>query len=254
MGEEIRLQKIVAERGYCSRRKAETLILENKIRVNGEIVNVLGTKVDCDAVIEIEGYDLQKIKESKKTFVFNKPIGVICSSKDDRDRTTVIDYFKNENLRLFPCGRLDYNTAGCLLVTNDGELAQLVTHPSSHLNKCYIVTVDGYISNDALKKLHDGVELEDGLTAPAKILIGKRNTAISIFKIIIHEGRNRQVRRMCEAVGHHVRSLYRESVGPITTVGIQRGEYRQLSEEEIVEIKSLCKENQRKNIIPNYKK
>lgn len=254
MDELVRLQKVIAERGYCSRRKAESLITEGLVKVNGEVVSTLGVKVSPDAYIEIEGMDIDEIRESKKTYVFNKPLGVITTSHDDRGRTTVVDYFTNEKIRLYPVGRLDINTSGCLLVTNDGELAQLVTHPSSHLNKSYIVTVKGFITDEELKALHEGVMLEDGLTAPARVLIGQRNKDFSIFKIIIHEGRNRQVRRMCEAINHKVIKLSRESVGPITCIGIKKGEYRKLSEEEVQEIKTLCHEAQRKNIIPSYKK
>lgn len=254
MEELVRLQKVIAERGFCSRRKAEELILENKVKVNGQIISTLGIKVPVDAEIEIEGYDLHEIKESKKTFVFNKPLGVVSTSHDDRNRPTVVDFFEKEGLRLYSVGRLDFNTSGCLLVTNDGELSQLVTHPSSHMNKTYIVTVKGCITDEALRTLHNGVLLEDGMTEKAKVLLGKRNKEVSIFKIIIHEGRNRQVRRMCEAVGYEVKSLYRESVGSITCVGLARGQYRQLSQEEVDELKSICKENQKVNIIPEHKK
>lgn len=254
MEELVRLQKVVADRGFCSRRKAEEYILEGKVKVNGEVVTALGCKVDPNAKIEVIGIDVNEVKNNKRTYVFNKPLGVVTTTKDDRGRPTIIDYFKGVEDRLYPCGRLDVNTAGCLLVTNDGELAQLVTHPSSHLDKCYIVTVNGFVTNEELKRLHDGVYLEDGLTAPAKIMLGKRNQDITIFKIIIHEGRKRQVRRMCEEIGHRVKSLYRESVGPITCVGVQRGEYRLLSDEEVNEIKTLCLEAKKKNIIPEYKK
>lgn len=253
MEELIRLQKVIAERGFCSRRKAETLILDGKVKVNGEIITELGTKILDTAEIEIEGYDINNIKESKKTFVFNKPLGVVSTSHDDRNRPTIVDFFEKEGLRLYSVGRLDFNTSGCLLVTNDGELSQLVTHPSSHMNKTYIVTVFGFISDSALQNLQKGVMLQDGMTEKAKVLLGKRTKEVSIFKIIIHEGRNRQVRRMCEAVGYKVKSLYRESVGPITCYGLSRGQYRQLSEEEVNEIKEICKNNQKTNIIPEYK-
>lgn len=254
MEELIRLQKVIAERGFCSRRKAESLILENKVKVDGQIVNTLGIKISPNALIEIEGFDAKKIKESKKTYVFNKPLGVVSTSHDDRNRPTVVEYFSKEGVRVYSVGRLDVNTAGCILVTNDGELSQLVTHPSSHLNKTYVVTVFGYIEDEDLIKLQRGVMLSDGMTQKAKVLVGKRTKEISIFKLIIHEGRNRQVRRMCEAVGHKVKNLYRESVGPITCIGLNRGEYRLLSNEEVEEIKSMCRENQKNNVIPSYKK
>ena len=186
--EEIRLQKVIAERGYCSRRKAEEYILEGKVKVNGKIINTLGVKVNPNSLIEINDKNISDIKEEKKTFVFNKPLGVVSSSSDDRGRKTVVDFFKNEGLRLYPVGRLDYNTSGCLLVSNDGELSSLVIHPSSNMEKTYIVTVEGKITNEALRTLHDGVLLEDGMTAPARVLLGKRDDEVSIFKIVIHEG------------------------------------------------------------------
>ena len=252
--EEIRLQKVIAERGYCSRRKAEEYILEGKVKVNGKIINTLGVKVNPNSLIEINDKNISDIKEEKKTFVFNKPLGVVSSSSDDRGRKTVVDFFKNEGLRLYPVGRLDYNTSGCLLVSNDGELSSLVIHPSSNMEKTYIVTVEGKITNEALRTLHDGVLLEDGMTAPARVLLGKRDDEVSIFKIVIHEGRNRQVRRMCEAVGFKVKSLYRESVGFITCGSLKRGEYRLLTQEEVEKLKEICLENRKNNIIPEYKR
>ena len=249
----VRLQKVMAERGICSRRKAEEYILAGKVKVNGVIVKELGIKVSPLVKIELEGNQVNQVDEEKVTFVFNKPLGVVSSASDDRGRPTVIDFFKKEKFRLYPVGRLDFNTSGCLLITNDGELSNLVTHPSSHLEKVYIVTVFGNITDEALKKLRDGVLLEDGLTQKAKIAIGKRNDEVSIFKIAIHEGRNRQVRRMCEAVGYRVKSLHRESVGGITLGDLKRGEYRVLSKEEIEKIKKICLENKKNNVIPDYK-
>lgn len=252
--ENIRLQKIIASRGYCSRRKAEELILQGKVRVDGEVVTELGRKFDEDVSIEIDGFEALNQDNEKVAFVFNKPLGVLSTCSDDRGRRTIIDFFKYEHYRLFSIGRLDYNTAGCILVSNDGELSNLVSHPSSHLEKTYIVTVKGFISDESLRKLHDGVLLDDGMTQPAKIAIGKRNEDISIFKITIHEGRNRQVRRMCQAVGHDVLHLFRESVGSINVKNIERGKYRRLSAEEVENIKNICKKNKKENVIPFYKK
>lgn len=253
MEELVRLQKVMADRGICSRRKAEELIAAGKVKVDGKIFKEMGMKVSPLVKIEVEGIDVNDINEKKVTFVFNKPMGVVSSASDDRGRRTVIDYFKDEPYRLYPVGRLDFNTSGCLLITNDGELSQLVTHPSSHLEKTYIVTVNGFITDEALKKLHDGVELSDGLTQKARIALGKRNDEVSIFKISIFEGRNRQVRRMCEFVGYEVKSLHRESVGGITLGNLKRGEYRVLETEEVEKIKKACLENKLKNVIPSYK-
>lgn len=254
MEELIRLQKIIAERGYCSRRKAEELILQGKVKVNGKVVNELGFKTTIDAKIEIDNKVISNSNEEKVTFVFNKPLGVVSTASDDRERKTIIDFFKNEPYRLYPVGRLDFNTAGCILVTNDGELSQLVTHPSSHLNKAYIATIEGYITDEELFKLHNGVMLDDGMTEKAKVLLGKRNEEVSIIKLIIHEGRNRQVRRMCEAVNHKVKSLYRESVGEINCNGVERGKYRRLTSQEVETLKKECLKNKENNIIPEYKK
>lgn len=251
---EERLQKIMANRGICSRRKAEELIKSGKVKVNGVTITELGFKCTIDANIIVEGYTNKSVKEEKVTFVFNKPLGVVSSSSDDRGRKTVIDFFKEEPYRLFPVGRLDYNTAGCILISNDGELTNLICHPSSHLVKTYIVTVEGFITDSALRELHDGVLLEDGLTQKAEIALGKRNDEVSIFKISIHEGRNRQVRRMCEAVGYKVKSLFRESVGMINVADVKRGEYRRLSDGEINMLKKICLANKKNNIIPDYKK
>ena len=250
--EELRLQKLMSERGICSRRKAEELILEGKVKVDGKIVKELGIKVSPLVKIEVEGYSV-KNNDKKVTFVFNKPLGVVSSASDDRGRPTVVDFFKKEDYRLYPVGRLDFNTSGCLLITNDGELAQLVTHPSSRLEKAYIVTCEGNMSDDTLRKLRDGVMLEDGMTQKARIFIGKRTDEVTIFKLVIHEGRNRQVRRMCEAVGYRVKSLHRESVGGILLGNLKRGEYRELTKEEINSLKTICLNNKKTNVIPEYK-
>ena len=254
MEELVRLQKVMAERGICSRRKAEELILEGKVKVDGKIVKELGIKVSPKVKIEVEGNNVGQTFEKKVTFVFNKPLGVVSSASDDRGRPTVVDFFKDEKYRLYPVGRLDFNTSGCLLITNDGELAQLVTHPSSHLEKTYIVTVSGNMPDDSLRKLRDGVMLEDGMTQKARVAIGKRTDEVTIFKIAITEGRNRQVRRMCEAVGYQVKSLHRESVGGITLGLLKRGEYRELTKAEIDLIKTTCLANKKTNVIPEYKK
>ena len=247
-----RLQKIISSRGYCSRRKAEELILAGKVFVEGTKIDFLGAKFLPNVKIEICGQEI-KDTEEKVAFAFNKPLGVVSTANDDQGRRTVVDFFKNLPYRLYPAGRLDYNTAGCLIVTNDGELAALITHPSSHLEKAYIATVEGYITDEELRTLHDGVMLEDGMTLPCKVLLGKRNQEVSIIKLIIHEGRNRQVRRMCEAVGHNVKSLYRESVGIINCNDIARGHYRQLTSQEITRIKELCRDNKANNVIPDIR-
>lgn len=255
MEEKMRLQKAMSQLGLCSRRKAEELIALGKVKVNGKLVIEMGTLVSLDDDIEIVGETNVKknFEKDTVTFLFNKPLGVVSSSKDDRGRKVVIDYFKDEKYRLYPVGRLDYNTSGALLISNDGELTNLVTHPSTHLNKTYIATIDGYVLDQHLLELENGVELSDGMTEPAIIKVIARNTARSIISLTIHEGRNRQVRRMFEHFNYHVKNLHRESIGFLTLQGIERGKYRKLSVDEVDKIKNICKENKKNNIIPSYK-
>ncbi len=251
MEEKVRLQKAIAASGVCSRRKAETLIVEGKVKVNGVICNKLGTLVSPLDHIEVIGENLKE--EEKVTFLFHKPLGVLSTVKDDRGRKTVIDFFKDENYRLFPVGRLDFNTTGALLITNDGELANLITHPSSHLEKTYIAIVEGRFTPEAALKMEKGLFLDDGMTAPCKVKILFSNFESKVA-ITIHEGRNRQVRRMCEHLGFKVKSLMRTSIGFIDLGTLKRGKYRKLTDIEIATLKRLCINNKEKNIIPDYKK
>lgn len=250
--EEIRLQKRMSELGLCSRREAERLISEGKVKVNGKVVTEMGVKVTSNDVIELEG-NVVKSNTKTVTYLFNKPIGVVSTAKDDRGRTTVIDFFTKEKTRLYPVGRLDFNTSGLLLVSNDGELTNLVTHPSTHLNKTYFVTLDSFVKDEHLKELEKGVYLEDGLTQPAEIELKFRSMNKTQLQITIHEGRNRQVRRMFEHFDYHVKALNRDSIGFLTLDGVKRGEYRLLTEEEVNKLKKMCLTNKEKNIIPSYK-
>jgi 23S rRNA pseudouridine2605 synthase len=252
MEELMRLQKAMSQKGICSRRQAEVYIKENKVKVNGVIVSEMGHLVSLKDKIEVIGLSTN-VDTTLVTFLFNKPLGVVSSVKDDRGRKTVIDFFKNENYRLYPVGRLDYNTSGALLISNDGELTSLVTHPSTHLSKTYIVTIRGAISDAHLEQLRKGILLEDGMTAPAKVSLIARNQERSIISLTIHEGRNRQVRRMMEALSYEVKNLHREKISFLDLTNIKRGEYRLLSQQEVEMIKKLCKENKKNNIIPDYK-
>lgn len=253
MEEKIRLQKAIAQSGYCSRRKAEELIISGKVKVNGIIINEYGFSVGKNDVIEIDGKEL--ISQSKTVaFLFNKPTGVLSTAKDDRDRKTVLDYFKDMSYRLYPAGRLDMNTSGAIIITNDGELANLIMHPSSHLEKTYIAKLNRTIDEMTVDKLEKGVVLDDGLTAPAKVKVLKNDIEKVLVKISIHEGRNRQVRRMFEACGYHVKALHRDSIGFLNVKDIERGSFRSLTNIEIESLKNICKQKKLKNIIPNYKK
>ncbi len=248
----MRLQKAIAHLGYCSRRKAEELITMGKVKVNGTIVSKLGFVVTNKDIITIDNYEK---KENKKVaFLFNKPLGVISSSKDDRNRKTVLDFFKNEPYRLYPAGRLDINTSGLIIITNDGELANLITHPSSHLNKTYLAKIDRSLQEDDIIKLEKGIMLEDGLTSPAKIEVLKKDNLNNYVKITIHEGRNRQVRRMFNALNYNVLSLMRESIGFLKLDNLKIGAYRALNKEEIEKLKAICLAKKEKNVIPDYKK
>ncbi|MBE6143401.1 MAG: rRNA pseudouridine synthase [Erysipelotrichaceae bacterium] len=250
----MRLQKAMSQLGLCSRRQAEELINQGKVKVNGVLVQEMGVQVTLKDKIEIIGQSNKSVNTNTVTFLFNKPLGVVSSVKDDRGRKVVTDFFNNENYRLYPVGRLDYNTSGALLISNDGELTNLVTHPSTHLNKTYIVTIDSEVKDEHLKLLEKGVMLEDGLTQPSIIKVLKRTTTYSLISITIHEGRNRQVRRMFEHFSYHVKNLHRESIGFLNLNGIERGKYRLLTNQEVEKIKTICKQNKSKNIIPEYKR
>lgn len=223
--------------GVASRRASEQLILAGKVRVNGVVVRELGTKVDLDKdMILVDGKRLEA--EKKRYFLFNKPKGVITTASDDQGRETVMDYFKKVPERIYPVGRLDQNTEGLLLMTNDGELANILMHPSKLVDKTYEVKIKSRIADTVLQQLADGVELEDGMTAPAIVCYNGYDvhTGITNVEITIHEGRNRQVRRMFEHFGLQVYNLRRVQYAFLTLSGVKRGAYRRLTPEEIAEL------------------
>ncbi|MED1487845.1 MULTISPECIES: pseudouridine synthase [Bacillus] len=235
-----RLQKVIAQAGIASRRKAEQLIVEGKVKVNGEVVTELGTKVSDSDKIEVEGIPVER--EEKVYFLLYKPRGVISSVRDDKGRKTVIDFFPHVDKRIYPIGRLDYDTSGLLLLTNDGEFANLLMHPRYKIEKTYIAKLKGIPPRPALKQLEKGVELEDGMTAPAKVkfLSGDRKKNTAIVEITIHEGRNRQVRRMFEKIGYPVLKLRRERFAFLTLQGLNAGEFRELSPHEVKQLRELA--------------
>ncbi|MGG3989873.1 pseudouridine synthase [Bacillus smithii] len=235
-----RLQKVIAQAGFASRRKAEQLIVEGKVKVNGEVVTELGTKVSDSDKIEVEGIPVER--EEKVYFLLYKPRGVISSVRDDKGRKTVIDFFPYVDKRIYPIGRLDYDTSGLLLLTNDGEFANLLMHPRYKIEKTYIAKLKGIPPRPALKQLEKGVELEDGMTAPAKVkfLSGDRKKNTAIVEITIHEGRNRQVRRMFEKIGYPVLKLRRERFAFLTLQGLNAGEFRELSPHEVKQLRELA--------------
>ena len=232
-----RLQKVMSNCGVASRRASEQLILAGKVRVNGVVVRELGTKVDLDKdMILVDGKRLEA--EKKRYFLFNKPKDLIPAASDDQGQQTVMDHFKKLPERIYPVGRLDQNTEGLLLMTNDGELANILMHPSKLVDKTYEVKIKSRIADTVLQQLADGVELEDGMTAPAIVCYNGYDvhTGITNVEITIHEGRNRQVRRMFEHFGLQVYNLRRVQYAFLTLSGVKRGAYRRLTPEEIAEL------------------
>lgn len=236
-----RLQKVIAYAGVASRRKAEQLIQEGKVKVNGKVVRELGTKVSNSDTIEVEGVKLEK--EDKVYFLLYKPRGYISAVTDDKGRKTVTDIFKKRvHQRIFPVGRLDYDTTGLLLLTNDGEFSYQLTHPKFKIDKTYIARVKGVPTIEGLKKLQRGIKLEDGKTAPAKVSMTSfdEKAGKAICEITIHEGRNRQVRRMFEAIGTPVVKLKRERFAFLDLTGLNPGEYRELTKHEVKLLRVLA--------------
>lgn len=239
-----RLQKVIAQAGVASRRNAERLISEGKVKVNGQVVTELGTKVSPADKIEVNGIPL--VEEEKKYFLFYKPRGVISAVKDDKNRKVVTDFFPHVQERVYPVGRLDYDTSGLLLLSNDGEFTQLLTHPRHEINKTYVAKVKGIPLRESLKKLERGIVLEDGKTAPAKVKLqsADKNKNSAIVEITIHEGKNRQVRRMFEAIGHPVLKLKREKLAFLDLHGLNAGGYRELTPHEVKRLKVLAQTGQ----------
>ena len=232
--EEIRLQKYMATSGIASRRKCEEYILQGKVKVNGKIITELGTKViPSKDKIEFDGRILE-IQEKNIYILLNKPIGYVTTTRDQFGRDDVLDLVKTKE-RIVPVGRLDMYTSGALILTNDGDFVYKVTHPKHEINKTYTVTLKGIITKEEVLKLQKGVDIGDYITKPAKVKILKTDEEkqISRLEIVIHEGKNRQVRRMCEAVGRKVLALHRTKIGEISVKDIELGKWRYLKKEEI---------------------
>lgn len=234
--EEERLQKYLANNGIASRRKAEEYILAGKVKVNGQIVTELGTKVNSDKdVIEFEGKRVNN--DIKKVYVLlNKPIDYVTTVKDQFSRNTVVDLVKNAGNNLLPVGRLDMYTSGALILTNDGDFIFHVTHPKHEVEKTYTVTLRGKVTNEDIESLRQGVVIdEEYKTKPAKVRIMKidEEKNLSRLEIIIHEGKNRQVRKMCEAIGKKVVALHRSKIGNIDVKDLKIGQWRYLTKKEV---------------------
>ncbi len=235
---EERLQKVIAGAGIASRRKAEEMITSGRVKVNGETVTVLGTKVTPEDIVEVDGTALRQ--EEKVYYLLNKPKHTVCTVKDDRGRKTVIDCVRIPQ-RVFPVGRLDYDTTGVLILTNDGEFADLMMHPRYHLPKTYEVTVSGILSEEQLAELRNGIALEDGMTLPAeaeRIRVNAEKNK-SVLRITIREGRNREIRRMMEYFSCPVLRLERIRYGTLEAGKLRQGEYRRLKNSEVKALRQM---------------
>jgi 23S rRNA pseudouridine2605 synthase len=230
----VRLHKLLAQSGVASRRKCEELMLAGSVTLDGEVVTRLGTKVDpTTAVIRVDGVRLPPVSPHVY-LALNKPTGVVSTMSDPEGRPTLTDFVADRPERLFHVGRLDTDTAGLLLLTNDGEFAQRMAHPSYEVDKTYVAEVDGRVSKATLEVLLTGVVLDDGpVTVSAAKLVGKAVSDRSIVELVIHEGRNRIVRRLLDHVGHPVRKLTRTAIGPIQVTGMKPGALRELTNDEL---------------------
>ena len=235
-----RLQKIIATSGYCSRRKAEELIEKGKVKVNGETITNLGTKASLNDIITVDGKKLET--QNKQYILLYKPRGVVTTTKDEKGRKTVLDIIETKN-RLYPIGRLDYDTSGLLLLTNDGTLTNLLIHPSKKINKIYAVKIKDIVTKEKLKRLLKGVKIDEKLTKADHIKIKKidKKKKTSIVLITIHEGKYHQVKKMFKEIGYNVDSLKREQFAFLTLKGLKSGEYRHLTIKEVKTLYSLVK-------------
>ena len=234
----MRINKYIADAGICSRRKADELISNGNVKINGIVIKELGVNVAEGDVVEVNG----RVIDAHRKMVYvavNKPLGVITSMDDDKERATVADIVADIPERLFPVGRLDYNTTGLLIMTNDGQLTYTLTHPKHEVYKTYVAKVDGVISGARLGKLRRGVDIGGFVTSPAKVKLIKQMPRYAVVEISIREGKNRQVRKMFAAVGNKVRELKRVSIGEIRLGRLKEGHYRKLTREEIDYLKNL---------------
>ncbi len=241
MKEQMRLQKLMAMCGVASRRASEKLILEGRVTVNGKIVRELGTKASLDDEITVDGNAL--VKEEKVYFVLYKPTGYLTTVKDDLGRRTVMDLMGSEATknRIFPIGRLDYDTSGALLMTNDGELMSRLINSANNIEKEYLARINGHLTLEEVAKLKKGIELDGVKTKPAQVFIDSydKRYNTTLVRLIITEGKNRQVRRMFEAIGYEVKKLRRVRFACVSTEGLQKGEFRPLKPHEVKKLYSL---------------
>lgn len=227
-----RLQKVIAQAGIASRRKAEELIKDGKVKVNGEVIKELGTKVSESDKVEVNNKPIEK--ETKEYYLLNKPRGVITTTNDEHGRKIVTDLIET-SARIYPVGRLDYDTTGAILLTNDGEFANILMHPSNKIDKVYLAKLEGIIKGEQINALKNGIMLDDVLVKASRVKLKKVNqeNSTSMVEITIHEGKNHQVKRMFESVGFHVEKLTRERIGIFDINNLKSGQYRKLTPKEV---------------------
>ena len=237
-----RLQKVIAESGVASRRKAEELILNRRVKVNGEIITELGVKVNEKDEIKVD--DTLINREEKVYYLLNKPRGVITSTNDEHGRKTVISLIE-ETKRIYPVGRLDYDTTGALILTNDGEFANMMMHPKNNIDKVYVAKIKGILAPSEIMQLKNGVIIDGVMTSKSKVKVKKvdKSTNTSIVELIIHEGKNHQVKKMFESIGKEVLKLKREKIAFLDLKGLNSGEYRRLNHKEVSRLYVLTKKD-----------
>ncbi len=230
----MRLQKYLAHAGVASRRASEELIRQGRVVVNGKVVTDMGIMVVETDSIAVDGMSVTNDPiEDKKYIVLNKPVGYVSSARDQFGRPTVIDLVKETNTRLYPVGRLDYDTSGLIILTNDGDFTYRLTHPKHEVDKVYEALVSGIPSKSEIERFERGLKIENYITSPARLSILSVKGHNALIRVTIHEGKNRQVRKMCEAIGHKVLALKRISIGPIALEDLPDGKWRRLTPEEV---------------------
>ena len=232
-----RLQKVIAQAGICSRRKAEELVKDGKVKVNNEVAT-LGMQVESSDNITVCGKLIRK--EEKVYFLLNKPRGVICTASDDKNRKTVVDLIKTDK-RIYPVGRLDYDTTGALILTNDGELANILMHPKNGITKVYYVKMEGKLLGDEIHTLERGIVVDNKTLKPDKIKFRKydASTNVTYASVILHEGHNHEIKKLFEYINHPVIKLKRESIAFLDVLSLKSGEYRMLNPKEVQKLYSL---------------
>ena len=241
----IRLQKAIADSGFCSRRKAEEYIINEKVFVNGKLVTELGTKVEEKDEIIVDGNSITH--QDKEYYVFYKPRGVICSTNDDKGRKTVLDYFESSK-RLYPVGRLDYDTTGIIFLTNDGDFTNMILHPKNKIPKVYIAKLNKIIDGYSIKKIKAGITIDKVKCTPDRVKLKSidKKTNTCIVEIVIHDGRNHEIKKIFESVGYDVLKLKRESIGFIDLSGLSSGKYRRLTPKEVKQLYACANDIKRK--------